>query len=117
MPLFLVESLDGNPDGKLAKTLTNDWKENLWKEIDADIKMDASIQNWLEKPRWIRGEVCHSNIQNLKKKFDRSSHYPPDIYLGLIKNVDTFMVDIDANAGLGEESVIVRASLDENQEK
>lgn len=117
MPLFLVESLDGNPDGKLAKTLTTDWKEKLWKAINDDINMDDSINNWLENPRWIRGGVYHSNIQKLKKKFDESSHYAPDIYLGLIKKPNEFMNDIDADPSLREESVIVRASLDERQEK
>ena len=114
--LFLAENLnDNNPDGKLARTLNFEWKEKLSKAIDDDILNDASIGNWLEKPRWLRGDVYHLPIQNLKKKFDQTSHFRPDIFLGLIKNADTFMNDIDAKER--EESVIVLATLDEHQEK
>lgn len=114
--MFLAENLDESST-KLANTITTEWKESLQDEIDEDI-VKGAVDNWLEKPRWVRGAIEKLSIEKLQQKFDRQSHYEHDLYLGITK-ADTFLVDIsfDEKESLTDKAVIVRAILEADQEK
>ena len=112
MLLFLGVNLD---DCKVATTLTDEWKEKLQKRISTEVRTDT-VKNWLESPRWLRGEINHLAIGPLKERFNGKSHYDTDLYIGVVKGA-TFLIDIAAQEDLEDESIIVRAYLDKDQEK
>ena len=112
--LFLGESLDESST-KLSSVITIAWKETLQNEIDQDIENGAA-GNWLEKPRWLRGEIYHLPIDNLVKKFDSKAHYETDLYLGITK-ADKFLVDISFDEEFTDEAVIVLMTLDGHSQR
>ena len=86
--------LDEDVYAKIEECMSDSWKEELQKEIDNMIS-NAACSNWLENPKWLRGQIEKDKLDGLEKTFNQQSHYPDsDIYI-LIANKEGLMKEFN----------------------
>ena len=91
--------LDDDVDGKIATCMSNEWKEELEEKIDEML----TSENWLQKLKWLKGEIKELPLKQLRNAFHHTSHYPEtDIYLA-IANTEVLVGEIKDEIDLEED--------------